>query len=144
MISTGWNLPQRVWNSLIPFWQIISIFFLSQRVWKMVYVVQNQRRESRKLLTDGYCPLYFLAEAILRCIYIKFYHWVNNCGKYADGFYNSMIDDKDGHIPSPLIMFTCTTSRHALLEWQTNQGVHPNTSKSKMKADRPDRLNNFN
>jgi len=55
-----------------------------------------------------------------------------------------MIDDKDGHIHSPLIMFACTTMRHALLEWQTNKGVHPKVSKSKLKADRPDPLNYFN
>jgi len=55
-----------------------------------------------------------------------------------------MIDDNDGHIPSPLIMFTCTALRHALLEWQKNKGVHPKASKSKLKADRPDRLNYFN
>jgi len=55
-----------------------------------------------------------------------------------------MIDDKDGHIPSPLIMFTCTGLRHALLEWQQKQGVHPKASKSKLKAKRPDRSNYFN
>ena len=55
-----------------------------------------------------------------------------------------MINDKDGHIPSPLIMFTCTALRHALLEWQKNKCVHPDASKSKLKADRPDRLDYFN
>jgi hypothetical protein len=55
-----------------------------------------------------------------------------------------MIDDKDGHIPSPLIMFSCTTLRHALLEWQTNKGVHPKGSKSMLKADRSDRSKNIN
>jgi len=55
-----------------------------------------------------------------------------------------MIDDKDGHIPSPLIMFTCTVWRHALLEWQKNKGVHPKASKSKPKAGRPDDSNYFN
>jgi hypothetical protein len=55
-----------------------------------------------------------------------------------------MINDKDGHIPSPLIMFTCTTLRHALLEWQMNKCVHPKASKPKLKADRPDRSNYFN
>jgi len=55
-----------------------------------------------------------------------------------------MINDKDSHIPSPLIMFTCTALRHALLEWQKNKGVHPKASKSKLKADRPDRSNYFN
>jgi len=109
-----------------------------------VYAGQIQRRESRKLLTNGQRPLYFLSEAIPWFIYIKFYHRANNRGKYADGFYNSMINDKDGHIPSPLIMFTCTALRRALLEWQKNKGVHPKASKSKLKADRPDRSNYFN
>jgi len=110
----------------------------------VVYAVQIQCRESGKLLTNGQCTLYFLAEAIPRCIYIKFYHQANNRGKYADVLYNSMIDNKDGHIPSPLIMFTCTALRHALLEWQKNKGVHPKASKSKLKADKPDRSNYFN
>jgi hypothetical protein len=79
-----------------------------------------------------------------RFIYIKFYHRANNRGKYANGFYNSMIDDKDGHIPSPLIMFTCTALCHALLERQKNKGVHPKASKSNLTTDRPDRLNYFN
>jgi len=55
-----------------------------------------------------------------------------------------MINDKDGHTPSPLIMFTCTALRHALLEWQKNKGVNPKASKSKLKADRPDLSNYFN
>jgi hypothetical protein len=46
-----------------------------------------------------------------------------------------MIDDKDGHIPSPLIMFTCTALSHDLLASQKNIGVHPKASKSKLKAD---------
>jgi len=54
-----------------------------------------------------------------------------------------MINDKDGHIPSPLIMFTCTALPHALLVWQKNKGVHPKASKPKLKADRPDRSNYF-
>ena len=77
-------------------------------------------------------------------MYIKFYHRANNRGKYVDGFYNCMINDKDGHIPSPLIMFTCTALRHALLEWQNNKGVYLKASKSKLKADRPDPSNYFN
>jgi hypothetical protein len=85
-----------------------------------------------------------LAEAIPRFIYIKFYHLANNRSQYGDGFYNPMIDDKDGHIPSPLIMFTCTVLRHALLEWQKYKGVHLKASKSKLKADRPHRSNYFN
>jgi hypothetical protein len=55
-----------------------------------------------------------------------------------------MINDKDGQIPSPLIRFKCPALRHALLEWQKNKGVHPKASKSKLKADRPDRSNYFN
>jgi len=77
-------------------------------------------------------------------MYNRLYHRANNRGKYADGFYNSMINDKDGNIPSPLIMFTCTALRHALLEWQKNKGVHPKASESKVKADRPDRSDYFN
>jgi hypothetical protein len=69
---------------------------------------------------------------------------VNNGIKYADGFYDYMINDKEGHILSPLIMFTFTVLHHALLGWEKNQGVHPKDSKSKLTADRPDRLNNFN
>jgi hypothetical protein len=46
-----------------------------------------------------------------------------------------MIDDKSGDIPSPLIMFTGTALRHGLLEWQKKNGVHPNASKSKLKAE---------
>jgi hypothetical protein len=65
---------------------------------------------------NGERPLYYLAEAILLFIYLKFYHWVNDRGKYADRFYTSMIDDKDGHIPLPLIMFTCTELHDALRE----------------------------
>jgi len=109
-----------------------------------MYAVQIQRRECPKLLMNGQRPLYFLAESILWFVYIKIYHSVNNCGKYADGFYNSMGDDKDSHIPSPLIMFTCTTLHHDLLQWQQNKGVRPKASKSKLNADRPDRSNYFN
>jgi hypothetical protein len=96
------------------------------------------------LLINGPHPLYFLSEAIPRFIYIKCYHRAHNRGKYADGFYISMINDKDGHIPLPLIMSTCTALRHALLERQKNKGVHPKASKSKLKADRPDPSNYFN
>jgi len=67
----------------------------------------------------------------------------DNRGTYADGFYNSVIDDKDGHIPSPLIMFSCSALRHALVEWQKNKGLHPKASKSKLNAERPDRSNYF-
>jgi len=91
-----------------------------------------------------YHPLDFMAEAFPRYIYIKFYHPAIIRVKYADGFYNSMNDSKYGHIPSTLFMFTCTALRHALLECQHNNGAHPKPSKSKLKADRPDRLNYFN
>ena len=110
----------------------------------MVSTAQIQCRESRKLLTNSHSPLYFLVEAILQFIYIKFYHRANNRGKYADRFYNAMINDKDGGILLPLIMFTCTALGHTLLEWQKNKGVHPKASKSKLNADRPDRSNYFN
>jgi len=83
------------------------------------------------------------AGAILGCIYIKFYHRANNRGKYADGSYNSMVDNKDSHIPLPLIMFTCTELRHAPREWQKKKGVHPKASKSMQNQDRPDCLNYF-
>jgi hypothetical protein len=69
---------------------------------------------------------------------------VNNRSQYADGFNNSMIDVKDSHIPSPLIMFTCTVLHHALLEWQKNNCVHPRASKSNLKVNRPDRSDNVN
>jgi len=104
----------------------------------------SQQGEFRKLLTNGQCPLYLLAEAISRCIYIKVYYQANNRGEYADWFYNSMIDDKDGHISSPLIMFTCTALHDASLECLKNKGVHPKASNSILKADGPDRLNYFN
>jgi len=64
MISTGLNPTQSVWNSLIPCWQTISIFFLSQSVWKVVYPAQIQRREIRNLLMNVQRPLYFHDEAI--------------------------------------------------------------------------------
>jgi len=54
------------------------------------------------------------------------------------------MDDMDGEIPSPLIMFICTALHHAFREWQKNYGVHPKASKWQLKADIPDRLNYFN
>jgi hypothetical protein len=92
----------------------------------------------------GQRPLCFLWEAIRMYIYIKFDHPVNNRSNYADGLYNSMINDKNGHIPSPLIMFTCTPLRHALLEWPNNKGVHPKASMLRLKVDRPDCSNYLN
>jgi len=41
-------------------------------------------------------------------------------------------------------MFTFTAWRHALLQCQKNKGGHLRASKSKLKADSPDHLNNFN
>jgi hypothetical protein len=55
-----------------------------------------------------------------------------------------MIDDKDGHIPSPLIIFTCTALRNALLKWERNKGVYPKASKLMLKVDRSDHSNYFN
>jgi hypothetical protein len=90
------------------------------------------------------CQISFLAEAIRGFLYNQFYHMANNRSKYADVFYNSLIKGKDGQIPLPLIMLTCTVFRHTLLEWQKNNGVHQTASNSKLKADRPDRSNYFN
>jgi len=61
----------------------------------------------------------------------------------ADRFDNSMIDGKEGHRPSLLIMFPFTALRHALLEWQKNKSVFPKASMSKLKVNRPDRWNYF-
>jgi len=119
------------------------LFPVAERVEGGIYG-PNPTRQCRKLLMNGQRPLFLLAEAISGLIYIIFYHRVNNHGKYTDGFYNSMIDDKDSHIPSPLIMFTCTALCHAPLKWQKNTGVLPKASKSMLKADRPDHLDYFN
>jgi len=110
----------------------------------MVYAVQIQRRERGKLIITAQHPHYILAEAIPGCIYCKCNHRAKNRGKYGDGLYHSMIDDKDDHIPSPLIMFTCTALRHVILEWQKNKGIHSKASNSKLKADIPDRSHYFN
>ena len=110
----------------------------------MVYAVQIQHRECQKRLKNGPRPLYFLAEATPGFIYMKVYHRANNHGRYCDGFYHSMIDDKDSHIPLPLIMFTCTALRHALLVWQKNKGVPPKASRSMLEGNRPVRSNYFN
>jgi hypothetical protein len=55
-----------------------------------------------------------------------------------------MIDDKDGHIPSPLIMCVCTTLHRAILEWPKNQNVPLKDSKSKITVGRLDGSNYFN
>jgi len=92
----------------------------------------------------GQHPHYFLGEVLLWFIYMQCYHRANNRGKYGDIFYNSMVDDKDSHIPSPQIMNTCTAWRYTLLVWQKMKGVHPNASKSKLKAGRPDHSHYLN
>jgi hypothetical protein len=55
-----------------------------------------------------------------------------------------MIDDKDDHIPSQLIMFTCTALQHAILELQKINRVHPKACKSKLNPNRPDHSHYFN
>jgi hypothetical protein len=55
-----------------------------------------------------------------------------------------MINEKDSHIPLPLIMFTCTVLHHALQEWQINKGVHQKASMPKLNVDRPDSRISFN
>jgi hypothetical protein len=92
---------------------------------------------------NGQRPPYFLAEAIEQFIYTKFYHWANNCGKYADGFCTSTIDNKNSHIPLPPIMLTSTALHHPHLESQKNKGVHPKASKLKLNVNRPDCSNYF-
>jgi hypothetical protein len=144
MISTALYPLQSVSNSLIPVWQTIGIFFVLQSMWKMVYVAQIQHRESQKQLMNGHRPLYFLAEVIPQSILIQLYYWVINRGRYTDGFYNCMIDDKDSHLHLPLIMFTCTVSRHAVLVRHKINGVPPKASMAKLKVDRPDRSNYIN
>jgi hypothetical protein len=67
------------------------------------------------------------------CSIIKFYHWVNNFVSYADGFFNSMIDDKHIYIPSPLLKLTCMSLPNVLLAWENNKGVTLTTCKSLVK-----------
>jgi hypothetical protein len=55
-----------------------------------------------------------------------------------------MFGDKEGYIPSPLILLTCSTLRCGLLEWQKNKGVHLKASKSKLKVDKHERSYYFN
>jgi len=55
-----------------------------------------------------------------------------------------MIEGKGSKIPSSQSMFYCTALYRALLQWQKNNRVHPNASKSKLTADWPDRLNYLN
>jgi hypothetical protein len=83
-------------------------------------------------------------EAIMHFIYIKVYRGANNCSIYADGFYNSMINEKSSQIPSQLIIYTFTPLGHPLQEWQKNTDVHVKASKSKWQVARLDPLNYFN
>jgi hypothetical protein len=110
----------------------------------VVCTAQNERRENCKPLTNLECRTNFQVEAIPSLIFIKFFHQVNNHGKYNDGYYNSMTHNKDGYICSPPMMFACTASRHALQEWHKYKYVHLKASKSKLKAQRPDSSNYFN
>jgi hypothetical protein len=111
---------------------------------KGVYEVQIQLSECRTMQTNGQGPYCFFAEALPGCIYFEFLHHANYHSTYADRFYTCMIHHKDGHIPSPLIMFTFTALRYALLEWQNNKGVHLKYFKSTLIVDRSDRSNFFN
>jgi len=92
---------------------------------------------------NGQHPRYFLAEAIPGSICIKFGYRASNRGEYADEFYNSIIDDKVRHIPSPLVMVISTPLLCALLECEKNKGVPPKASNSKLNADRLDHSNYF-
>jgi len=144
MIFTSFNSTESVWNSLDSLLADNKYLFPEAKRVEGGVRSPNPTQRVSNAANDGQHPLYVLAEAIPRFIYIKLYHRVNNHGMYADGFYNSMIDDRDGHLPSPLFMLTCIALRHALLEWQKNKGVLPKASKSKLKADRPDHSNHFN
>jgi hypothetical protein len=78
-------------------------------------------------------------------IYIKFFHRANIRGKYADGFYDFMISDTDGIIPAPVMIFTCTALRHALLEWKKTCGAPPKVKRSKLDTPgKPDPSKYFN
>jgi hypothetical protein len=55
-----------------------------------------------------------------------------------------MIDNQDDHIPAPLIVFTTTALRHALLEGRMKTGVFPNASKLKLNGVKPEYSYYFN
>jgi hypothetical protein len=120
------------------------LFPVAEREKGGVFGPNPTHRESPQWLTNGLHTQIILAEAILQCLYFKFDYRVNNRGKYADGLYNSNIDNKDNHMPSPLIMFASTTLGYALLEWQKKKGVHLKTSTANLEVDRPDCSNYFN
>jgi len=105
---------------------------------KRGYAAQIQHRQSRKLQTNLQHSLHFWLKVNKLLVYIKFYDQANNCGRCMDGFYHIMINHKDSHIPSPLIMCTCIALRNCLLGWQMNKHVHLKTSNSKWKEDWPD------
>jgi hypothetical protein len=51
-----------------------------------------------------------------------------------------MIRDKDGHIASPLIMYTCTVFRHVLRVWPMNKSDHSKPSYSNLISKKHFRL----
>ena len=36
-----------------------------------------------------------------------------------------MITNKEGQVPTPLIIYTCAAFRHSLMEWEKNGGAPP-------------------
>jgi len=60
---------------------------------------------------------------------------MNNHGNRVDGSYNSMIDDTDGDIPSPLIIITCTVLRHPLLKSQVAKDKRGSSENFQVKAE---------
>jgi hypothetical protein len=85
--------------------------------------------ECCKLFTKGQHPQYFLAEPIAPFVNLKFYHSANNWAKYADGYFNPTIDDKEDHILLPLSICTSNALGHGRWGWQKITGVHPKFSK---------------
>jgi hypothetical protein len=104
----------------------------------------NPLQTELKPPTNGQHPLYILAEVKWWYIYTTFHHQVNISSEFADRFCNSMIDDKDSHIPLPQIIFSFPMLSHAFLDWLKNNSVHRKASKSKLKSGRPDLFNYFN
>jgi len=114
--STALTLMQTIWNSLIAFQEVLSTLCLLLSVWMVVYVVQIQPKDCQQWVTNGQHPLDCVAEAIRGIISTKYYHLVNDHGRYTEGFYSSMTLVMDDHIPLRLITFTWTAMHHALLE----------------------------
>lgn len=105
---------------------------------------QIQCRNSQKLQTNGQYQHYFLAQSIPGFIYNNFCYQANYHGIYIAGFYNSKIDDKNGNIPLPLIIFTRTPLGQAPVQWHINAGVHLKASKSRLNTNLTDYSNYFN